>query len=148
MCLLWRSPTTWSPEFTSGDFIFNWVIAGSGMLEIGARQLHNWRLHEPPTSFPSANLTPRQRAYTVAWCHVITSDYQGGTDIHHTPRVGENSSTNSVLLHKTKSVCYYIREDKKKWANMTYYFEMVGDQKRWSIHRPCWERLFRNDIIW
>ena len=81
MCLLWRSPITWSPEFTSGDFIFNWAIAGPGMLEIGARQLNNWRLHEPPTSFPSVNLAPCQHAYTVAWCHVITSDYQGGTVI-------------------------------------------------------------------
>jgi len=33
----------------------------------------------PPTSFPSANLASHQHAYTVAWCHVITSDYQGGT---------------------------------------------------------------------
>ena len=65
--------------FTSGDVIFNWVIVGLGMLEIGARQLHNWRLHEPPTSFPSANLASCQHADTVAWCHVITSDYQGGT---------------------------------------------------------------------
>ena len=52
MCLLWRSPITWSPEFTSGDFIFNPVIAGSGMLEIGTHQLNNWRLHEPPDFFP------------------------------------------------------------------------------------------------
>ena len=33
----------------------------------------------PLTSFPSANLASRQHAYTVASCHVITSDYQGGT---------------------------------------------------------------------
>ena len=52
MCLLWRSPITWSPEFTSGDFIFNPVIVGSGMLEIGTRQLNNWRLHEPPDLLP------------------------------------------------------------------------------------------------
>jgi len=49
------------------------------MLEIGTRQLNNWRLHEPPTSSSSANLAPCQHAYTVAWCHVITSDYQDGT---------------------------------------------------------------------
>ena len=48
MCLLWRSPIAWSPEFTSSDFTFNWAIAGPGMLEIGTRQLNNWRLHEPP----------------------------------------------------------------------------------------------------
>ncbi len=52
MCFLWRSPITRSPELTSGDFIFNTVIAGSGMLEIGARQLNNWRLHEPPDFLP------------------------------------------------------------------------------------------------
>jgi len=52
--------------FTSGDFIFNPVTAGSGALEIGARQLNNWQLQEPPTSFPSANLASRQHAYTVA----------------------------------------------------------------------------------
>ena len=52
MCLLRRSLVTWSPEFTSGDFIFNWVTAGSGVLEIGARQLNNWRLHEPPDLLP------------------------------------------------------------------------------------------------
>ena len=52
MCLLWRSPITRSPEFTPGDFISNLVIAGSGMLEIGTRQLNNWRLHEPPDFLP------------------------------------------------------------------------------------------------
>ena len=52
MCLFWRSPTAWSPESTSGDFIFNPVTAGSGVLEIGARQLNNWRLHEPPDFLP------------------------------------------------------------------------------------------------
>jgi len=35
----------------------------------------------PPTSFPSANLAPCQHAYTVAGCHVITPDHQGGTDV-------------------------------------------------------------------
>ena len=48
MFLFRRSLTTRSPGFTSGDFIFNPVTAGSGVLEIGARQLNNWRLHEPP----------------------------------------------------------------------------------------------------
>ena len=52
MCLFWRSPITRSPESTSGDFIFNPVIADSGMLEIGTRQLNNWRLHEPPDFLP------------------------------------------------------------------------------------------------
>ena len=52
MCLLRRSLITWSPEFTSGDFIFNLVTAGSGVLEIGARQHNNWRLHEPPDFLP------------------------------------------------------------------------------------------------
>ena len=52
MCLSRRSPITWSPGFTSGDFIFNPVTAGSGVLEIGARQLINWRLHEPPDFLP------------------------------------------------------------------------------------------------
>ena len=66
MCLLRRSLITWSPEFTSGDFIFNWVTAGIGVIEIGARQLNNWRLHEPPTSFPSASLAFSQYAYTIA----------------------------------------------------------------------------------
>ena len=52
MCLPWRSAITKSPESTSGDFIFNPVIADSGMLEIGTRQLNNWRLHEPPDFLP------------------------------------------------------------------------------------------------
>ena len=52
MCFLRRSPTAWSPEFTSGDFIFNPVIAYSDMLETGTRQLNNWRLHEPPDFLP------------------------------------------------------------------------------------------------
>ena len=52
MCSLWRSPMTRSPESTSGDFIFNLVIADSGKLEIGTRQLNNWRLHEPPDFLP------------------------------------------------------------------------------------------------
>ena len=52
MCLLRRSLITWSPEFTSGDLILNLVTAGSGVLEIGARQLNNWRLYEPPDLLP------------------------------------------------------------------------------------------------
>ena len=52
MSFLRRSLITLSPRFTSGDFIFNPVIAGSGVLEIGARQLNNWRLHEPPDFLP------------------------------------------------------------------------------------------------
>ena len=48
MSLLRRSLNTWSPGFTSGDFIFNLVTAGIGVMEIGARQLNNWRVHEPP----------------------------------------------------------------------------------------------------
>ena len=49
------SDTTGRPQagFTSGDFIFNLVIAYSDMLEIGTRQLNNWRLHEPPDFLPS-----------------------------------------------------------------------------------------------
>ena len=52
MSFLRRSLITWSPGFISGDFIFNLVTAGSGALEIGARQLNNWRLHEPPDVLP------------------------------------------------------------------------------------------------
>ena len=52
MCLSRRSLVTWSPGFTSGDLIFNPVTAGSGVLEIGARQLNIWRLHEPPDFLP------------------------------------------------------------------------------------------------
>ena len=52
MCLLRRSPTAWSPGSTSGDFIFNLAIAHSGKLEIGTRQLNNWRLHVPPDFLP------------------------------------------------------------------------------------------------
>ena len=52
MCLFWRSPTAWSPESTSGDFIFNLAIAYSSELEIGTRQLNNRRSHVPPDSLP------------------------------------------------------------------------------------------------
>ena len=52
MSLFLRSLITWSPGFTFGDFIFNLVTAGSGVLEIGARQLNNWRLHEPSDLLP------------------------------------------------------------------------------------------------
>ena len=41
--------------------------------------LINGDFTSPLTSSSSANLAPCQHAYTVAWCHVITSDYQGGT---------------------------------------------------------------------
>ena len=80
MCLFWRSPTAWSPGSSSGDLIFNLAIAYSGKLEVGTRQLNNWRLRVPPR-LPSllANLAPCQHAYTVAGCHVITPDHQGGT---------------------------------------------------------------------
>ena len=52
MCLFWRSPTAWSPESTSGDLLFNLAIAYSGKLEIGTRQLNNWRLQVPPDFLP------------------------------------------------------------------------------------------------
>ena len=52
MSLFRWSLITWSPRFRSGDFIFNPVTAGLGMLEIGACQLNNWRLHEPPDFLP------------------------------------------------------------------------------------------------
>ena len=83
MSLFWRSLITWSPGFTSGDFIFNPVTAGFGMLEIGARQLNNRRLHEPPR-LPSLlpAMGPAQHTYIIARCHVITSDYQDGTVMH------------------------------------------------------------------
>ena len=75
-----RSPMTLSPGFTSGDYDTNLVTSGLGILEIGARQLNDWRLHEPPP-LPSLLPTrcPFQHAYIIARCHVITSDYLGGT---------------------------------------------------------------------
>ena len=81
-----RSLITWSPGITSGDFILNLVTAGSGVLEIGARQLSNWRLHEPPDFLPLCQPgVPSTRLYNILMPttrpinHVITSDYQGGT---------------------------------------------------------------------
>ena len=46
--LLSRSPIAMSPGFTPGDYDTNLVTAGLGMPEIGARQLNDWRSHEPP----------------------------------------------------------------------------------------------------
>ena len=43
---------TWSSGFVSGDYITNLVTVGLGMLEIGARQLNVWRLHELPDFLP------------------------------------------------------------------------------------------------
>ena len=43
-----RSQIALSPGFTPGDYETNLVIAGLCMLEIRARQLNNWRSHEPP----------------------------------------------------------------------------------------------------
>ena len=78
----WRSPITLSPGFTSGNYDTNLETAGLGMLEIGARQLIDWRLHEAPRlpSLLSARC-PVQHAYIISCCHVITSDYLGGTII-------------------------------------------------------------------
>jgi len=47
-----RSPIALSPGFTPGVYDTNLVTAGLGMLEIGARQLNDWRPHEPPDSLP------------------------------------------------------------------------------------------------
>ena len=41
-----RSLITWSPKPTYGDYNTSLVTVGVDMLEIGARQLNNWRLHE------------------------------------------------------------------------------------------------------
>ena len=48
----WRSLITWLPEFASGDYDTNLVTAGLDLLEIGARQLNDWRLHELPDLLP------------------------------------------------------------------------------------------------
>ena len=53
MCLFWRSPTAWSPESASGDFVLNLAIAYSGKLEIGTRQLNYRRLLVPPDFLPN-----------------------------------------------------------------------------------------------
>ena len=47
-----RSLITWSSGFASGDYITNLVTVGLGMLEIGAHQLNDWRLREPPDFLP------------------------------------------------------------------------------------------------
>ena len=71
MSLFRRSLTTRSPGFASSDFIFNPVTAGSGVLEIGARQLNNWRLHEPPDFLPFCQPgVPSTRLYSgLMPCH-------------------------------------------------------------------------------
>jgi len=51
-----RSLITWSPGFASGDYDTNLVTAGLDMLEIGARQLNDWRLHELPDFLPFCQL--------------------------------------------------------------------------------------------
>ena len=47
-----RSLITWSPGFASGNYDTNLVTAGLDMLEVGARQLNDWRLHELPDFLP------------------------------------------------------------------------------------------------
>ena len=47
-----RSLITWSPGFASGGYDTNLVTAGLDMMEIGARQLNDWRLHELPYFLP------------------------------------------------------------------------------------------------
>jgi len=49
------------------------VTAGFGMLEIGATT----RAPRLPSLLPA--MSSAQHAYIIACCHVITSDYQGGT---------------------------------------------------------------------
>ena len=47
-----RSLTSWSPKLTYGDYDTSLVTAGLDMLEIGARQLNDWRLHRLPDVLP------------------------------------------------------------------------------------------------
>ena len=83
MCLLWRSPITRSPEFTSGDFIFNPVIADSGMLEIGTRQLNNWRLHEPPDFLPFCQPGALSTRLYCSWMPRHHFQLPGRYNLHH-----------------------------------------------------------------
>ena len=78
--------STRSPGFASGDFIFNPVTAGSGMLEIGPRL--------PPLLLARC---PIQHAYIIARRHVITPDFQGGT-ASKTKR-GKGKILTNVLTH-------------------------------------------------
>jgi len=43
---------TWSPRLAFGDYDTSLVTVGLDMLEIGARQLNDWRLHELPAFLP------------------------------------------------------------------------------------------------
>ena len=43
---------TWSLKLAYGDYDTSLVTAGLDMLEIGARQLNDWRLHELPDVLP------------------------------------------------------------------------------------------------
>ena len=86
------------------------------MLEIVHANLITGDYTSPPTSFTSANLAPCQHAYTVAWCHVITSDYQGGTQIENIalstiPRViikGKHNSKDKHAYNKVVHKTTYI----------------------------------------
>ena len=49
----WRSLITLSPKLAYDDYETSLVTADLDMLEIGARQLNDWRLHELPDVFPS-----------------------------------------------------------------------------------------------
>ena len=47
-----RSLTIWSPKLTYDDYDTSLMTAGLDMLEIGARQLNDWRLHRLPDVLP------------------------------------------------------------------------------------------------
>ena len=116
MCLLRRSLITWSPEFTSGDFIINPVTAGSAVLEIGARQLNNWRLHEPPDFLPFCqpgvsstrlyrSLMPRHHFRLPGW---YTSPLVLSEDLSSEKTKGVTSTPIYVALAQNSKRLYFL----------------------------------------
>ena len=108
-----RSLTTWSSKLAYGDYDTSLVTADLGMLEIGARQLNDWRLHRLPDVLPF---------------------YQPGvsfnTPIFSLAATSSLPTTGSVQLPKPK--------EKQKWQHskidfQTNTYALFDDFYRWSF---------------
>jgi len=98
-----RSLTIWSPTLTHGDYDTSLVIAGLDMLEIGARQLNDWRLRELPDVLPFRQ--PGVPLNTPILSLAATSSLPTTWSVHITQsitRTKERNITNIIIVNPIK----------------------------------------------
>ena len=87
----------------------------------------------PPTSFPRASQVSHQHAYTIAWCHVIASDYQGGTKLLPPPKgiMPKGKVTTFGNFRKHKRIRGHIQPSQGRYCEK---LPKTKEKQKWQLH--------------